>query len=878
MDLLDGESRQKKPPTGRRGAKKPDRIERRSSLNTGSDIANAIMISTRHMRNISKALRESESELDTYGELEFIRDNRKELLSALPTMVKGHNICPNEEFVIDAIREYQNIQARFTEILDVFASNPESIPLKAVVEASGKQLSLIGVALTHYMADTRISADARFARMIPRIHAFIDETFQSLQLIIDASSEPCIVTNGAFFGFLGRSFFQLSQFFDELETVVQKSILAYARDVLIASLKRISAFCQPFEGLSRIAAVDLPAELERVGAAVAALTESAGQSDLAICSELVREALAHADLTDPCFLFDLERMTAMVESIYVTTHARPSEAALVEIVRLRCHLMLSHSTASPRESDATLCDRLKDVEDNLNDLVAVLQTECGLSGLRVLHELGPKWRDSLHRAILGIADVRAMAGIIRAYPQLYAHVERYLAALADALAFFEVPRGVDVSHVYFDLVDRLADATDYARRAQYRAREQRRRAPESAFTRVSAGRALPDEGAFVARVVEVLHRTFIPARSTSYCGELALLIVDAHLNLAGEEFEAALERLVPPGTDAEALSEFARAKLAVLLALLNLLAKLAEVEMRVLMDVRVHKQFRSAEAALEGFKAALTRVIDGEVLDLPSEARTFESLREALRPFYAEMGKIARRVVELTADEPGDFDATEEAIDALRYIAKTGMPQESVAVLFERYEVEFKARNTPGFVEHFVRFFQRASYVPLLRGRAVELKDELIGLLQSVVERRLHASNLDRVIGLNTKVDRRIRLLDAEDVAVLKGILASELCEFVPPMTDGPAKWVAQNVCWLVGIFLNGKQGGELSKVREMAVTFEQMTDLCRHEIASMDDATKHKSWEVINKALTLVPPDGMGAFPPKMDLLLFLLQTQSSS
>jgi hypothetical protein len=877
MDLLDPHKKPKKPPIGRRSSRRP--VEHRSSLTTGSDIANAVISSTRRMRNISKALREGESDFDTYGELEFIHENRKELLEALPTMVKGQNISPNEEFVLDAVREYETIRIRFAEITEAISPNPEILPLKAVIESCGKQLSLVGVSLTHYTEVERISTDARFSRMIPRILGFISETFQSLQLIIDAGNEPCVVTNAPFFAFLGRSFFQLSQFFDELETVVQKSILAYARDALVSSLKRINTFCQRFDNLDKPG--DLGRILAQTKSVVTALVEcvTPGSSDLSICAELVRDSISHGNPEDPCILFDLDRMTELVESNWLSSRSRTEETALIELVKLRCHLMITHTT-STGEIDRELCDRLKDVEDDLNGLVASLQAETAISGSQILHDLAPKWKDSIHRMILNVAEIRTSSSLLRQAPQLYQHVETFLERLTGALCFFETPRGVDVSHVYFDLVERLARARLYARRAHCRAPilPTTTKYLSGGFTRVAAGRTVRPTGMLVVRVLDVLRRTFVAARSTAYCGELAQLIADAHLRLSPEEFELAVANLPPPGVDSEAISNFARAKLTALLSLLGMLAKLAEVELRLLLDVKMNNPFRSAEWALEEFKQALASVLEVDLQPLPRETLSFETVMEELKPFYAEIAKIAPRLTKMQSQTREDFEATEDAVDGLRYIAKTGMPPETVSVLFDGYLREFEARNVDGFVPEFVKFFQRASYVPLLRDRAVELKDELIQLLLNVWQNHPHAEKLETVIRLNSKIIRRVKLLESEDISVVVSILASELVEFAVPQTDGPTKFVSQNICNLVGIFLNRQGGVDIDKAKDMAIAFEQMADLCKGEVAVVDEVTRHKFWEIIDKAFKLVPPDAMGAFQPKMNLLLFLFHTQQTN
>jgi hypothetical protein len=367
------------------------------------------------------------------------------------------------------------------------------------------------------------------------------------------------------------------------------------------------------------------------------------------------------------------------------------------------------------------------------------------------------------------------------------------------------------------------------------------------------------------------------ARSTSYCGELAQLIADAHLRLSPEEFELAVANLTPPGVDSEAISKFARARLTALLSLLGTLAKIAEIELRLLLDVKMNNPFRSAECALQEFKQALGCVLEAEIGSLPREALSFETVMEELKPFYIEIAKIAPRLAKMESQTRTDFEATEDAIDGLRYIAKTGMPPETISVLFDGYLREFEVRNVDGFIPEFVKFFQRASYVPLIKDCAMELKDELIQLLLRVVQNSPHAEKLETVIKLNDRIIRRVKLLESDEISMVVSILASELFEFTVPQTDGPAQFVSQNICILVGIFLNRQGEMDIDKARDMAIAFEQMTDLCKGEIGRVDEVIRHRFWEIIDKAFKLVPLDAMGAFQPKMDLLLFLFHTQQT-
>jgi hypothetical protein len=294
--------------------------------------------------------------------------------------------------------------------------------------------------------------------MIQRVLAFVAETLVCFQNVVDSSNEACIVASGGFFESLGKAILSISPFIDDLESVMKKSILSYAKDRATASLAYINGFCQYFTDVG-----PPERELERLREALSSLATSihasAPQSDFALGCELVCDSVKYSDGKVLSLLSDLKSITAILESVHLTQKDPQSLVVVVSCLKIRVALMNSEQL----QEDPELCERLGQGEANLNDLVVVVQSEWRASHFEGLDNGIPKWKDSIARMILNLADLRKTFSVLLERPILSITVDSYFRKLIDALKFFDgsVQRGFDVSHVYYQVIGRLTETRQF---------------------------------------------------------------------------------------------------------------------------------------------------------------------------------------------------------------------------------------------------------------------------------------------------------------------------------------------------------------------------------------------------------------------------------
>jgi hypothetical protein len=218
--------------------------------------------------------REGRPDMDTYGELAFISNHRQEIVECLPAIVKGRNACPNEEFVIDAIRSYENLREVFEEMVKEHVVDPESTKLTDVVETSAKQLSVILLSVMNYPQNERLAHDVKIQDSLSKLRAFLPEILSLLKVLAESADEAPIVHTADLFEFLLQTLTGYARIFEEIESIIQTSVLTFARDLLFASVRRILDFCAELPRTDRVVNSEINSEFARAQSLVCELVDS----------------------------------------------------------------------------------------------------------------------------------------------------------------------------------------------------------------------------------------------------------------------------------------------------------------------------------------------------------------------------------------------------------------------------------------------------------------------------------------------------------------------------------------------------------------------------------------------------------------------------
>jgi hypothetical protein len=630
---------------------------------------------------------------------------------------------------------------------------------------------------------------------------------------------------------------------------------------------------------------------------------------------LISDSIKGSDIKNPSFISDLESVSPVVESVYLTQNDSQSLAVFVSCLKLRVSLALSLSKEIA-EADSELCRRLKQTENDLNDLITVIQAEWRTSKSKILNDIAPKWRDSISRMILNVSYLRHGSAVLSQRPILYISAEAYFVRLIEALHFFDNSNslGIDVSQIHYQLMTRLNETRRFiwARPRSFSLPSQFCNLPffekdfdfgqfRDGFTRISPTREITHPVAkVVARLLDLLRRSFNIRESVLYCLDVADLLIDVNIQLADAlqrpsppewpEFMADLEQRISGlrvhGVDPEPSTPPGQQRLVVVVLMLDLLTKLYELELTTFYETRVSCPLLEVRMASAVFDRELRKIFDGKMQPLPEQVDSFPALCGQLRPFLNDLWSVLRQLAKFEGHPPAEYEFSEDSVDALKFIPKRKASHNSLLSLFSSYYSEFTKRRTEAFVDNFVKFFLTAITVPILKAITVSLKEELVLFLTALEAKSTDQvqRGLRRITDLNRIISRRVYLLESDEFELLAAILSLNLMNFRVDELTGPELLVSECICDLGVAFLSWikKRPGqpsthEVERVRELGVVFEELIEMCILNRIAFNETTKAKFHELIDGVFKAVPCYVMGSFAPKMKLLLFLFHSQNN-
>jgi hypothetical protein len=331
-------------------------------------------------------------------------------------------------------------------------------------------------------------------------------------------------------------------------------------------------------------------------------------------------------------------------------------------------------------------------------------------------------------------------------------------------------------------------------------------------------------------------------------------------------------RAINPAERLEPLtSAFDKNRLILLLLMVDVIAKLLEVEFVISCGKTLPMPLKLVRPALENLTTTASETFYGGFSQLPDEVGDLASFSSAIKPLLSDLRAMACRLVKLTdPDPPVKFQVSEDALDSLRYIPKSTPPLEPLTSLFEPYLAGFEASNSDTFVAAFVPFYQKAITYPILAVPLFRLKTTLAELLIRADANSPVFSLAEEVAELNRTIQRRISLLETGEIELILSILSWNLIGFDPVSLAEPASFMAATVGHLAVLFLDGKEQS-LDNVRELALLFETIMDFAPPNCDVFDDEMTQKFKEVISNVCKLVPSDVMGSLGARVRLKLFV-------
>lgn len=193
------------------------------------------------LRKCSKDLKTAKTNNDQYQLLQFVNEWYKPVYTNMLMLVQLSQNNPNNEFVVDGIREYEHIRIEFDEILNEIEFNQAQTLIESVAQ-SMKQLSLITIALSLYLDHEQVAFDSCLSAGGSKILTYLSSYLNPLQILVECQNVSDIIACSDFLFTLRRAILSFTPIFSDLESIVQKSILSFAVDSILNTLKQVAVF------------------------------------------------------------------------------------------------------------------------------------------------------------------------------------------------------------------------------------------------------------------------------------------------------------------------------------------------------------------------------------------------------------------------------------------------------------------------------------------------------------------------------------------------------------------------------------------------------------------------------------------------------------
>lgn len=287
------------------------------------------------LRKCWKDLRNVKNKNDQFGRLQSVSEWYKTVYSYVNTLVRYSKDFPNNEFIVDAVREYERIRVEFDEILNEI----EFIKGQTMVESiqqSAKQLSMILVSLDIYINDENVASKSKLLSNASKVMGYLTNVLCNLQIICDCLDPSSFIACSEFIFNLWSALKEFNPIFSDLESYVKRSILAFsARSILLTLKPAIMLLYQITNSLNfqpnEIESKSDPLVNERIifsddqiEKQVAFLKKvsddflsTTTQPYTSMITDLFREMINIKDFMNPLFITDLNELGNVVESSFI---------------------------------------------------------------------------------------------------------------------------------------------------------------------------------------------------------------------------------------------------------------------------------------------------------------------------------------------------------------------------------------------------------------------------------------------------------------------------------------------------------------------------------------------------------------------------------
>ncbi|OHS99880.1 hypothetical protein TRFO_08185 [Tritrichomonas foetus] len=464
---------------------------KKAPVSVGLDEISTVAMKETNMflRKCSQQLKDAKAQNDDFMRLKIVIEWYKMVCKCLPDLVNCYKKFPNDEFVVDASREYEHVKLEFDEILaDIEFQH--GLTLLQTVQQSAKQLSLMIVSLDTYGNNEKVKNNSQLSNSISKIRNYLTESLHCLQIIVDCNESIAPICCSEYIMNLKHSILTFIPVFNDLEMIVHNNILMFTVNSFIETLKPVASILQRID----INDKNTERDIIRQFSYLRNLTEDflinsgMGYEFITMASNLIKECFSVSSVTNPLFIRDLNEIANVVESSFIQLDDEQKDKDCLNVYlamrKLQIALMQrigksksdnnnqikennednNEDTNEDKNDDKyedkneELVQLVKKNESDFNELANLIHRNAASINIENINSLSIHWVDSIHHVILAFSDLLTVLPVLNKLPYLYENVTSYFGKIINNFMFFSNPKIVPMK-IYPTLNKLLSNLT-----------------------------------------------------------------------------------------------------------------------------------------------------------------------------------------------------------------------------------------------------------------------------------------------------------------------------------------------------------------------------------------------------------------------------------
>ena len=447
-----------------------------------SNMLNMIKKCNKTLRKYSSELNQTKKSQNIYKLLLVSIKIFPEVYDCIPCLSKFYKSHPNDEFFVDANREYENIRMGFDQLINDYGYSEEDTFLE-MIEKSRKQLSLILFSLNKYSTKKRVANNIPILKASSKAKIYLIESMNKLQKVSNCSDPLTPFCCVEFLKQLRNSITTFLPIFQDLEALANKHILMLAANSLLNNLK-FTDFIQNYSDYCNINNTIIAKQFFEVKELLNDMNfmNSNKQSTcISTIDDLIKNFIENADYNNPLIILDINELANVIESELISLKAQKAHIhinnnksntaqddqfflkILLSLRKFQLMLItnLDNDTTNNKRNNSQLEEQfIKHIQENesdFNELANHIHIQVSELSSAALNTVSNQWIDVIHQTILNFADLIHIIPIIFQIPILFIFASEYYNNLIQLVSFFEKREksGIDIDNTLPKIISGL---------------------------------------------------------------------------------------------------------------------------------------------------------------------------------------------------------------------------------------------------------------------------------------------------------------------------------------------------------------------------------------------------------------------------------------